>query len=336
MPQTLSDRSAARALAPQTPPASNSAAARAFRFLEIGVAMLAGWANEKACREKTPSFVCRKIKGEAHQPKGVFPRAVTFPVSRALPCAAAMEQFGADAITSFKGRYSFLSNYYKKAFSFVLDGVRYNTAEHSFQAQKSTDPLERARIASAYSPTKAKALGRAAMNTQNATKGWFGEARDVAMRDVLAAKVRVLRCARATRARRRERARCSADAARESAGRTLACSHAQNDSDSGGHAFACACCPASRARSRRASATTARSHAALHWRYVAHSASFVRFLRSLRPTRSSPPSCLRPGSASSWRATRGATPTGARSSARRRPGLAMRIAGRARIFGLRR
>jgi hypothetical protein len=252
------------------------------------------------------------MEGWTHRPKGVF--LATLPVSRALP-QFAMAQFGADAITSFKGRYSFLSNYYKKA-PFVLDGVRYIAAEHSFQAQKSTDPLERARIASAYSPTKAKALGRAAMNGAHGTKGWFGDARDVAMRDVLAAKVRVLRCARATRAHRRERARCSADAARGSAGRTCAAACA-NDSDSGGHASH------ARAARRRARARGARATPlpALHSRYVAHSASFARFLRSLRPTRSSPPSCWRPGSASSWRATRGATPTGARSSARRRPGF---------------
>ncbi len=73
--------------------------------------------TKRPAAKKRPRLFCRKIKGGAHQPKGVFPRAVTFPVSRALPCAAAMEQFGADAITSFKGRYSFLSNYYKKAFS---------------------------------------------------------------------------------------------------------------------------------------------------------------------------------------------------------------------------
>jgi ribA/ribD-fused uncharacterized protein len=61
-------------------------------------------------------------------------------------------------IGSFIGTYSFLSNFYKH--KFVFEGVEYPTAEHAYQAQKTTNIKQRQRIMNAPTPALAKKYGR--------------------------------------------------------------------------------------------------------------------------------------------------------------------------------
>ena len=63
-----------------------------------------------------------------------------------------------EPITSFKDRYSFLSNFYPHPIEF--EGVRFPTSEHAFQAAKSLDPTDRQKIAELATPGKAKAAGK--------------------------------------------------------------------------------------------------------------------------------------------------------------------------------
>ena len=58
----------------------------------------------------------------------------------------------------FENEFEFLSNFSKS--EIVLDGIIYPTVEHSFQAMKTKDPIQRAEIAAAPTPGKAKRLGR--------------------------------------------------------------------------------------------------------------------------------------------------------------------------------
>lgn len=61
-------------------------------------------------------------------------------------------------ITSFSGEFDFLSNFYQLGFEF--DGLWAPTAEHHFQAAKTDDAEEKARIYNAPTPAHAKRLGR--------------------------------------------------------------------------------------------------------------------------------------------------------------------------------
>ena len=61
-------------------------------------------------------------------------------------------------INRFEGQYAFLSNF--AASRVTLDGYEYPTVEHAFQAAKTHDETLRAEIRGAYSPGKAKRLGR--------------------------------------------------------------------------------------------------------------------------------------------------------------------------------
>lgn len=63
-----------------------------------------------------------------------------------------------DSFTVVSG-YGFLSNFHTS--TVTLDGDRYPTVEHAYQASKSTDPGVRAVIRRAKSPGEAKKLGRA-------------------------------------------------------------------------------------------------------------------------------------------------------------------------------
>lgn len=63
-----------------------------------------------------------------------------------------------DAITSFRGDFAFLSNFYQC--EIVLDGLRYPSVEHAFQAQKTLDTNMQRRIAVAVTASEAKRLGR--------------------------------------------------------------------------------------------------------------------------------------------------------------------------------
>ena len=65
-----------------------------------------------------------------------------------------------DIIGEFKGRHRFLSNFYPA--EVVLDGTPYPDVEHAYQAAKTLDRLERARIAACRTPGGAKRLGRKA------------------------------------------------------------------------------------------------------------------------------------------------------------------------------
>lgn len=58
----------------------------------------------------------------------------------------------------FENEFEFLSNFSKS--EIVLDGIIYPTVEHFFQAMKTKDPIQRAEIAAAPTPGKAKRLGR--------------------------------------------------------------------------------------------------------------------------------------------------------------------------------
>lgn len=62
------------------------------------------------------------------------------------------------AITKFREEYAFLSNFYPCPIT--IDGIRYPTTEHAFQAQKSEQPNVRKAIAMAPSPGIAKRMGR--------------------------------------------------------------------------------------------------------------------------------------------------------------------------------
>lgn len=61
-------------------------------------------------------------------------------------------------ITSFTDDYAFLSNFY--AVTVKYEGGRYPTAEHAFQAAKSTSKIDRHAIRMARTPGIAKRMGR--------------------------------------------------------------------------------------------------------------------------------------------------------------------------------
>lgn len=85
-----------------------------------------------------------------------------------------------NVINSFRGEYSFLSNFYRC--NIVIDGITYTSAEAAFQAQK--DP-SRAEEFSRMSPKEAKEAGRKVkLNVED----WNNGRRDEAMRRVLRAK----------------------------------------------------------------------------------------------------------------------------------------------------
>lgn len=61
-------------------------------------------------------------------------------------------------ISSFKGEFSFLSNFHESPFK--VNGIVYPTNEHFYQAQKTFDKNERKRIACLDSPLQAKREGK--------------------------------------------------------------------------------------------------------------------------------------------------------------------------------
>jgi ribA/ribD-fused uncharacterized protein len=62
-------------------------------------------------------------------------------------------------ISSFKGDYRFLSNFW--SVPIPLENVWYTSTEHAYQAAKTLDPGERVKIKNASSPGDAKKLGKA-------------------------------------------------------------------------------------------------------------------------------------------------------------------------------
>ena len=63
-----------------------------------------------------------------------------------------------DRIDSFRGKFSFLSNFHLAATCY--EAVLYPTSEHAFQAAKSFRPEDREQIRRARTPAEAKKLGR--------------------------------------------------------------------------------------------------------------------------------------------------------------------------------
>lgn len=61
-------------------------------------------------------------------------------------------------ISSFTGRYRFLSNFWPV--EIFLDGDKYKSVEHAYQAAKTLDDIERFNIRQAPTASEAKKLGR--------------------------------------------------------------------------------------------------------------------------------------------------------------------------------
>src|SRR5579864_184810 len=64
------------------------------------------------------------------------------------------------AITEFKNEYRFLSNFAPCPNGVTFEGVNYLTAEHAYQAAKTSDVTERLFIASKPTPGQAKRAGK--------------------------------------------------------------------------------------------------------------------------------------------------------------------------------
>jgi ribA/ribD-fused uncharacterized protein len=62
------------------------------------------------------------------------------------------------SITSFRGKYIFLSNFYPSPMT--VEGIRYATVEHAYQAAKTLDLNEKQIIADCEKPGQAKRLGK--------------------------------------------------------------------------------------------------------------------------------------------------------------------------------
>jgi ribA/ribD-fused uncharacterized protein len=63
-------------------------------------------------------------------------------------------------VDRFDGEYAWLSNFYPCEVILEDDGHHYPTVEHAYQAAKTLDPDERARIRECARPGEAKKLGR--------------------------------------------------------------------------------------------------------------------------------------------------------------------------------
>lgn len=68
-------------------------------------------------------------------------------------------------ITSFHGKYSFLSNFHPAGVSYL--GIYYPTVEHAYQAMKSTNQQERIRLSLIEKPGAVKRAGRKLEIQQN-------------------------------------------------------------------------------------------------------------------------------------------------------------------------
>jgi len=61
-------------------------------------------------------------------------------------------------IDSFRGEFGFLSNFYEA--SIYVDGERYKSVEHAYQAAKTLDPWSKRLVREALTPGQAKKLGQ--------------------------------------------------------------------------------------------------------------------------------------------------------------------------------
>lgn len=82
-------------------------------------------------------------------------------------------------IESFRGDYSFLSNFTKLEKPIIYEGVSYPTTEHFYQAMKSTDKTIRDQVA------KHPSKGLKAFSRTYETRGNWGEIKDKVMRSAL-------------------------------------------------------------------------------------------------------------------------------------------------------
>lgn len=85
-------------------------------------------------------------------------------------------------INDFRGRWAFLSNFYPATVQW--EGIVYPSAEHAYNAAKTTDIGWRHAIAAAHSPRLAKKLGRRAVLRPN----WDNRLRYLAMSQIVRAK----------------------------------------------------------------------------------------------------------------------------------------------------
>jgi len=72
-------------------------------------------------------------------------------------------------ISSFRGAYSFLSNFFHAEVE--MDGMSFPTVEHAYQAAKTVSPRQRAMIRECSNPGEAKRRGRVV----TLRKGWNDE-----------------------------------------------------------------------------------------------------------------------------------------------------------------
>jgi ribA/ribD-fused uncharacterized protein len=87
------------------------------------------------------------------------------------------------AIKQFKGKYRFLSNFYKSSFQYK--GIVWPTSEHAYQAMKSEDPERWEEVQQANGPHESKKMGR-----KTDLRGDWEEVKTDVMREVIEAKFR--------------------------------------------------------------------------------------------------------------------------------------------------
>ena len=105
-------------------------------------------------------------------------------MGRALDVDAVRAAFGTKAIVQFRGAHAALSNMHRTSFTFR--GRVCASAEHAYQAFKSSDQADQNSVFAAPTPKTAKARGKRV----TATAGFFEghEARVALMREVISAK----------------------------------------------------------------------------------------------------------------------------------------------------
>ena len=98
-----------------------------------------------------------------------------------------VSRVGNGTIDRFSGAHRFLSNFYPSPIRYPVDepdAPVYPTVEHAFQAAKSIDPAEQARVRAAPNPATAKGIGR---RIGSRRPDWSAVRVDV-MRELLRAK----------------------------------------------------------------------------------------------------------------------------------------------------
>ena len=89
-------------------------------------------------------------------------------------------------IRQFKGKYNFLSNFYRV--KLLIDGKEYATTEHYFQSIKFLDPRIQEQIRTVSTPAQAKKLAK--QNNSEVRKDWFNISLEV-MEKALKAKFEI-------------------------------------------------------------------------------------------------------------------------------------------------